>query len=232
MTIGPVATENEAMDALRDLVRAVNPQHAGRETKMNPKKRGEKQKVSAKPWPPVRAKNKFLAERARLEKQVFWIIGWLGRKQVELGQIFLRLKATCKHGEWEEYYEEIFGHSLSLRTAERYMKRASKVNSDSLSILKPGTDQHAVNINKATERARAETGVSTEQKPEPVYRLALRLSEAQRGATISLWKSPHRARAEKEVVAVLERLLIEYRFISSNSLKSIKQEARHENTQA
>jgi len=177
--------------------------------------------------------NKFLAERARLEPQAFRLIGCLGKKQVELGQTFILLKDTCEHGEWENYYGENFGHSLSLRTAERYMKLAeevaAKAKSDSLSISKPGTDQHAVNIRKATERARAETGVSTEQKPEQVYRLALRLSEAKRDATIRLWQSPDRPRAEREVIAVLERCLIKFGLISSDSLKSIKREAnQHE----
>jgi hypothetical protein len=171
--------------------------------------------------------NNFLAERARLERQALWLIGLLGRKQLELGQTFVLLKAKCKHGEWEKYYRKNFGHtSVSFRTAERYMKLAAKVKSDSLSVLKPGTDQHAVNIHKATERARAETGVSSEQKPEQVYRLALHLSEAQRDATILLWQSPERPRAEREVVAVLERCLIKSGLISSDSLKSKKRDAK------
>jgi hypothetical protein len=165
--------------------------------------------------------NKFLTERARLERQALWLIGLLDRKQVVLGQTFILLKKTCRHGEWEKYYGETFGHlSVSFRTAERYMKLAAKDKSDSLSISKPGTDPHAVNIRKATERARAETRVSTEQKPEQVYRLALHLSTAQRNATILLWQSPDRPHAEREVVAVLERCVIESGLISSDSFKS------------
>src|SRR6202035_4755868 len=164
--------------------------------------------------------NNFLTERAQLETRALWLIVWLDRKQLELGQTFILLKAKCKHGGWQNYYRKTFGHtSVSFRTAERYMKFAAKAavkaHADSLSILKPGTDQHAVNIHEATERARAETGVSTEQKAEQVYRLALHLSEAQRDATILLWQSPDRPRAEREVVAVLERCLIESGLISS-----------------
>ena len=150
----------------------------------------------------------------------------LKKKRLEAGRIFLQLKATCKHGEWEKYYEETFGKScVCFRTAERYMRLAAKIKSDSLSVLKPGMDQHAVNIQNTTKIARAETGVSDEQKPEQVYRLALRLTTAQRDATVSLWASPHRSSAEKEVVAVLDRLHVKYGAVSSDSLKSIKQEA-------
>jgi hypothetical protein len=170
------------------------------------------------------------ARRASLEQQALRLIALLGRKRLELGQTLNQLRDTCNHGEWENYYRKTFGDSFSFRTAGRYMKLAAeaadKAKSDSLSILKPGTDQHAVNIRKATERARAETGVSTEQKPEQVYRLALHLSTAQRNATILLWQSPDRPRAEREVVAVLERCLIESGLISSDSLKSKKREAK------
>jgi hypothetical protein len=197
---------------------------------MDRKKSRAKQGASAKHGPSRRAEIKFLTERARLEQQAHRIIGWLGsrplRKQLELGEILIQLKATCKHGEWEKYYEETFGQScVSFRTAERYMKLAAKTKSDRLSVLKPGMDQHAVNIQNATKIARAETGVSDEQKLVPVYRLALHLTPTLREATVLLWASPHRSSAEKEVVAVLERFLVKHGFISSESLKSTQQEA-------
>jgi hypothetical protein len=170
--------------------------------------------------------DKFLAERARLEKQAFRVIGSLNKMRVELGQIFIQLKATLKHGEWGDYYEETFGGSVSFRSAERYMELAAKANSDSLSILKPGTDQHAVKIQNATERARTETGVVEKPKPGKVYRLALHLSMAQREATILLWASPHRPNAEVELVTVLDSLHIKYGFVNTaRALKSVKHEA-------
>jgi hypothetical protein len=175
---------------------------------------------------PQGADDKFLTERARLEKQAFRAIGSLRKMRVELGQIFIQLKATLKHGEWGDYYEETFGGSVSFRSAERYMELATKANSDSLSILKPGMDQYAVNMHKTTERARKETGVVDEPKPERVYRLALRLNTAQRDATILLWASPHRPGAEIELVTVLDSLHIKYGFVSTDALKSGKQEAR------
>jgi hypothetical protein len=171
--------------------------------------------------------DKFLAERARLEKQAFRAIGSLRKMRVELGQIFIQLKATIKYGDWGDYYEETFGgSSVSFRSAERYMKLATKGNSDSLSILKPGMDQHAAEIHNATERARTETGVPDKPKPEEVYRLALHLSAAQREATILLWASPHRRNAEVELVTVLDSLHIKYGFVSTDTLGSGKQEAR------
>ena len=113
------------------------------------------------------------------------------------------------------------------------MNLAAKTNSDSLSILKPGTDRHAVNIHNATKRARVETGISGDQKPEPVYRLALRLTTAQRDAAILLWGSSYRPTAEKEVVAVLERFFIKYVSIGPEALKSVKREEdQRDNVQA
>ena len=76
---------------------------------------------------------------------------------------------------------------------------------------------------------RSDRETDTEQKPERIYRLPLHLSTAQQDATDLLLKSPHRLSAEREMVAVLERCLIKFGFISSDSLKSIKREAnQHE----
>src|SRR5271170_4747567 len=145
MTGDRLATEHEGMDTLRDPARAVNSQQASRKRKMNRKTRRAKQKASAKHRPPRRAEEKFLTERAQLERQAFRIIGALGIAHLELGGVLIQLKATCKHGEWEKYYKKTFDQSrVSFRTAERYMRLAAKAKSDRLSVLKRGVDRHAV----------------------------------------------------------------------------------------
>jgi hypothetical protein len=185
---------------------------------LKPVERGAKKKVSVKRRPSRAAETKFPTERAQLERRAFRIIGALGIARLELGEVLIQLKATCKHGEWEKYYKNTFDQSrVSFRTAERYMRLAEKAKSDSLSVLKPGMDQHAVNIQNTTKIARAETGISDEQKPVLVYRLALHLTPTQRDATISLWASPHRSSAEKDVVVVLDRLHVKYGVVSSDS---------------
>jgi hypothetical protein len=77
------------------------------------------------------AEDKLKAERAALEACAFWTIGSLAKMRIEMGQIFIRLKTTLKHGEWEHYYEKTFGFSgVSLRSAERYMRKAAKADSE------------------------------------------------------------------------------------------------------
>src|SRR5580698_487164 len=104
-------------------------------TILKPLKRGAKQQANAKHrYPrlsesgsqslhPKTTEDKLKARRAFLEACAFKAIAALKKKRLEAGRIFLQLKGTCKHGEWEEYYEKTFGRScVSFRTAERYMK--------------------------------------------------------------------------------------------------------------
>jgi hypothetical protein len=155
------------------------------------------------------SEDKAQAEREALETEAIKIIGNFRTMKVEIGRIFIRIKATLKHGEWEGYYAKTFGDSsVSFRSDERYMLLATKVKTDSLTVLKPGTGPEAQETHDATAEAVAEIGDI--RKPEPVYRLALHLSADQRDATIRLWKSPHRRRAEKKIVALLDQLLIRF----------------------
>ncbi len=177
--------------------------------------------------------DKFLEERAELETQALRAIASFRKTRLELGKIFNRLKATLKHGEWERYYEKTFGDSaVSFRSAERYMKLAAQANadSDSLSILKPGMDQHAVSMRKATERA--QVAVGDVPKQEQVYRLAIHLSPDKRDATIRLWASPHRPSAERELVSVLERLHVKFGVVNADSLKAAETGRQDEHANA
>jgi hypothetical protein len=150
------------------------------------------------------AEDKSKAERAALEAETFEMLGNYQKMKVELGRMFVRLKATLKHGEWEHYYVKTFGTSgVSFRSAERYMERATKAKIDSLTVFKPGMGPAAQETHAATLEAQAEIGDAP--KADPVYRLPLHLSADQRDATIRLWKSTHRRRAERKIVAVLDQ---------------------------
>jgi hypothetical protein len=165
-------------------------------------------------------------ERAGLEKEAFRVITFYDKARLRLGQIFIRLKSTLKHGQWERYYERTFGDcGVSLRSAERYMRKAAKADrdsrNDSLTVLKEGTNSEAVKIRNATkeaaERVQAAVGCCT-QNTEAVYRLALHLSAIKREATIRLWQSQHRPPVEKKIIAVLSKSLIEFGFVDGDAL--------------
>jgi hypothetical protein len=93
-------------------------------------------------------KDKLKAEeRAVLEACAFRAIGSLAKMRIGIGQIFIRLKTTLKHGEWDHYYEKTFGLSgVSLRLAERYMRRAAKaereINSSAAGIVAGGGNKN------------------------------------------------------------------------------------------
>jgi hypothetical protein len=91
------------------------------------------------------------------------------------------------------------------------MALAKKVDAnsenDSLTILKSGNGPAAQEIQAATTQAHTEVGVAP--KPDAAYRLALGLSPFRRAATIRLWASPRRRRAERNVIACLDAILIE-----------------------
>lgn len=168
---------------------------------------------------------KLKAERAELETEAFAIIANFRKLRVELGRVFIRIKATLKHGQWQRYYAKTFGtSSVPLRSAERYMKRARKADAlsknDRLTVFKPGTTPEARERQSATVEAQAEIG--DVPKPEPVYRLALHLSADKRDATIRLWQSPHRRRAERKIVAVLDQLLIKFGVLKDKGIDDEK----------
>jgi hypothetical protein len=159
------------------------------------------------------AEDQLNSERDALVTEARFVIADFRKLKVRFGGICLRIKATLKHGEWGPFFQETFGYSkISFRSAERYMALARNADadakSDSLTVLKAGKGAAAREIEVATEEVQGEGGVAP--KPDPVYRLALHLSPEQRDATIRLWKSPRRRRAEREIVAVLDRLLVKF----------------------
>jgi len=167
--------------------------------------------------------DKLLAERSTIEAEAFKAIAVCNkadrsheRAKVELGRIFRRLKKNVGHGEFEDYYGRVFGESgVSLRTARRYMKLAKEAEARSktvsLTVLKSGTDENAVTITNATRQA--QEVVEQAQKPEPPYRLALRLLPAVRDALIRYWASPHRSSTELKIVNLLVRDLVKQEYL-------------------
>jgi hypothetical protein len=162
------------------------------------------------------------SDQAALETDAREVIADFPKLRVRLGRIFRRLKVIARNfGNWGTYYHQTFGTSgVSFRSAERYMALARKADANSendrLTILKPGNSPAAQEIETATTEAQSENGGAP--KPEAVYRLALGLSPFRRAATIRLWASPGRRRAEKKVIACLDVLLVEAGLLTEGEL--------------
>lgn len=142
---------------------------------------------------------------------------WARRREenLKLGHGFNELKKVLHHGKWKEHFEEVFApHGISLRTAERYMKRAkreeAKVKNDKLTIFKLATDQRSQEIAAATQEAEEEVGAQPKTKNfKPVARLyyvPLHLADDERNAIDALRKSSEWTRVEKLIVRLLRQL--------------------------
>ncbi len=170
----------------------------------------------------------FRAERlATLDAQALhWIaeqelVTTRGRKaNLELGRVFREIKGLLGHGEWERHFAEKFApRGITPRTARRYMAIAqaadaeSSKDTDSSKSAKSAefplaTDAEAVNRRKATAEARAEIGNVARPRAPKVFRLSLAVAvstESEWRHMSEFWKSQHRARVEKEMLAVFER---------------------------
>jgi len=145
------------------------------------------------------------------------------KSRLELGHIFFWTKFRAGHGNWQDLYEKTFGgSSLSFRSAQRYIKLWKKAQArakhDRLSQFTPGTSPESEERAAVTAEVVAEIG-NDPPKPEAAYRLALGLSPFRRAATIRLWASPRRRRAEKQVIACLDAILIEAGLLTEDELK-------------
>jgi hypothetical protein len=162
--------------------------------------------------------DKWTTERVRLESHAFGLIARRHEVNLELGQTFLRIKATLKHGRWKSYFNETFASNISLRTAQRYMERARASESaagskgDKLSLFKPATDQQATKIRQATVNARAEVGDSKNH----VLKLPLSVTPREAEAILALWRSPQRIEAEREIIAHLKQLCEKFESLRRN----------------
>lgn len=144
-----------------------------------------------------------------------------GRKaNLELGRVFREIQGFLGHGKWERHFAEKFApRGISPRTARRYMAMArtsdaaiSKIIDSSKSAKSAefplATDPEAVSRRKATAEAQAEIGNVAHPRAPKVFRLSLAVAvsrEREWRRMNEFWKSGHRARVEKEMLAVFER---------------------------
>jgi hypothetical protein len=144
---------------------------------------------------------------------------------IEIGRAFNELKRILGHGAWQRHFAETFAPGgLTLRTAERYMKRASKEDvaseNDSVSIMKQATDRGAQQMREATLQEQAKVKAASGKKkpkkePLQVYRLPLRMTGEETEAMDVMLKSLDWPHAEKQIVSLLKQLLIEHGILNN-----------------
>jgi hypothetical protein len=167
---------------------------------------------------------KFTAKRGNRERLAVLVaeaFGWIARGRtanIELGRVFLQIKAIVGHGRWERYYADTFGSSgIAKRTAQAYMDLARKEDANSKSAesahFPKARDQHAVTMRNATAKAEAEVGSSAHLKPvaDPtgaIFNLQVRLTAEVQEAVGKLRSSADWLSAEREIVAFLRTLCV------------------------
>jgi hypothetical protein len=156
---------------------------------------------------PQGTEDKLKAERAALEKCVFALLTRRRQLRVELGETFIRIRATLKHGQWESYFVETFDKLINLRTAQRYMDlvRGQKTDSknDTESLFPPATDPQAVQMRAASEKAKAEVG--------PRWKEKARLDDIFKRLTRALVNSLDWPSAHVEIIALLKQMYVRFR---------------------
>jgi len=185
-------------------------------------------------FPRLSSEDAAAAERtenriAELDAQVFRGLARRREVTIEVGRALNELKKLLGHGKWKHHFAETFAPSgFNQRTAQRYMKRARKVDADlendTVSLLKKATDRGAQEIKDATNQAEEEANSLSSHRnlqKEPlrldgIYRLPLHMTGDEKDAMDALRELPDWPRAEKKIVSLLKRLWVEYGIVNKN----------------
>jgi hypothetical protein len=141
-----------------------------------------------------------------------------GEEGIKIGRALNEQKHIFGHGKWQRHFKETLAPiGISLRTAERWMKRARKKDAvernDNMSILETATDRGAQEIKDATARAEAEASTATHNKPSQkrrLHNLPLHVTDVERDASDALLKSTEWPHAEKEIIHLLKHLCVKH----------------------
>jgi hypothetical protein len=154
---------------------------------------------------------------AALEAKAFRCIARGRKANVELGRLFLLIKAIVGHGRWESYYAERFrGCGISKRTAQVYMDLARKEDATSKTadsaVFAKAMDPQAVKTRDATAKAKAEVGHSQNEKvrPDGIFKLPLFLTGEEQKATHVLVHSSDWPIAQREIIRLLKELCVRF----------------------
>jgi hypothetical protein len=205
--------------------RRVAPQERGRE--VQPFTRDEDSASVARPS--ENADHKLKDERAVLEAHAFGLIARRREVNIEIGRVFIRIKATLEHGRWKPYFKETFASSISFRTAQRYMKRArpNKADgdkNDELSLFKPAGDPQAVKMRDATAKAEADVGHRQKVRLDGIFKLPLSLTIDEQEAARELLNSPDWPRAQREIITLLKQLYVKFGIVNADAPEGVVNE--------
>jgi hypothetical protein len=162
---------------------------------------------------------------AELDAIVLRSIAERREASIEAGRAFNKLRRILGHGKWQRHFQETFSSKITLRTAERWMGRAKRADSDSktdaVSIFKPASDEHAKKIRRATREAEAEVeGASRDNTKDKTFRhihnLPLRMTSDEHEWTLTLQKLPKWNRAEGKILRLLKELWIKYGIVGAD----------------
>lgn len=162
---------------------------------------------------------------AELDEMIFRAKAQTREAKIVMGRAFNEEKELLGHGGWQKHFEETFASWISLRTAERYMKRARKVDSisknDTLSNFESATDRGALEIREASRHAQTEVAAVSKRKnvqsnSRHIYRLPLRMTSNEHNVVDALQKLPDWPRAEKKIVRLLRSLGVEYKLVNED----------------
>jgi hypothetical protein len=141
---------------------------------------------------------------AKLDAVIVRGIAQRNDAKIEIGRALNEQKKILGHGKFKRHVSEVLGSMISLRTAQRYMRRArkedAKSKNDKLSFLTSASDDGAKDIKTTTEGARDEVS----SRPA-VYKLPLRLCSAEGKAVDELRTSPAWPEAQQSIILVLRR---------------------------
>lgn len=163
---------------------------------------------------------------AELDAAIFRALADRHEANLVMGRAFNKQKEILGYGRWQKHFEELFASQISLRTAERYMRRAREADeeskNDKVSIFKLATDRGAEEIRAATERSQEEVGASSSHNKMKellhIYMLPLRMSGNEKDAMDTLQTLPDWPHIEKRIVRRLRRYCVEYGVVHEGDL--------------
>ena len=156
---------------------------------------------------------------AELDAMILTALARRAEVTLEIGRGLNEEKKVLGHGKFQLHFEETFASLFSLRTAERYMKKAKEADAapkiDSVSNFKLASDEGARAIHEAGEEDRAEVESVAKQAIEKrdsklAYRLPLRMTASEIESIETLRKLPDWRKAERKIVRLLRKLFVEY----------------------
>lgn len=166
---------------------------------------------------------------AKLDARIFASLTQRRNASIDAGLALIAQRKLLDHGKWLAHFKEVLEpNGLKLRTAQRWMKRAKKEESNAknanVAHSESGTDSGAQAMKNAARHDEASVRAAFDPK-EPreggrPYSLPLHLTEEEQKAMDALQRSAAWFQAEKKVVRLLRNFCIEQGVMKNTRRKS------------